>query len=350
MTQDRTEAIGIDLANGMEASREQALTAVPELWRYAENFLFTGYDPELDMGLWFHLGSTPDDSNLWEDQIYITLPHGQGILWSMGYAMTPTDQRPAGPQFKAACIEPFKRWKLTGYGRAVISPVEEQFSGRLRDGSKEVYSFDLDVECVTPAWDVHGSAARHGERFEEQAWASWHYEQLYRITGTVRWRDQEVQFRGTGWRDHSRGQRGHAYEKYGGHNLFSALFPSGKAFGLMEMWNPEGQVNLSVGYIFDGRQMHYGKVLQAVRLTEILPAGEPLSFTLQLEDGREPTFHGEIVNVMLSTQTSPYGMAWGADTGYGRGIYAPSTGRWDWDGKCGYGLSERSNRFGQQRP
>lgn len=338
------------LSSGLPDDREKALVVPPDLYRFAENFMFTGYDPELDIALWLHLGTTPDDFGLWEDQVCIALPGREGILWSTAYGRPAADKRPGGANFSATCLEPFRRWRLVSEGRASISPVDEMMTGRVRDAEKELYAFDLEVECMTPAWDAHHNAHGGGGEgsMEEQVWASWHYQQLYRITGTLRWRDREVQFDGTGVRDHSRGQRGHAYNRYGGHNLYSVLFPSGRGFGLLEMWNPEGQTTLSVAYTVEDGVIAYGRVVEGPRFTEILPEGEQLAFTVETEGGGRLSLRGEIVKVMLTTQVSPYGLAWGADPAYGRGIYAPSIGRWEWDGEVGYGLTERSNRFGQQ--
>src|SRR5947207_1274359 len=213
--------------SGLPVASEAALVSPASMFRFAENFMLAVYDSEHDLGLWLHLGTCPDDFGLWEDQVLIAMPGVEGFLWSTSYSRTPAARRPAGANLAFRCVEPFRRWQVSADGVGVQSPWEEALTGRVRDGGKVLYQIELDTEAVAPAWDNHASAKAGPGRgsMEDQAWAKEHYQQLFRVRGRVTIGGRAIDVDAFGVRDHSRGQRGHGYHKFGGHNLWTASFP-----------------------------------------------------------------------------------------------------------------------------
>jgi hypothetical protein len=184
---------------------------------------------------------------------------------------------------------------------------------------------------------------------ERQSWASEHYQQLFRATGAVTVGGRKLGFDGFGVRDHSRGQRGHAVDQFGGHDLFTALFPSGRAFGMMKMWQPEGTVSLNVGYVVIDGKLHHTDVLRTPQLTRPTFSGDDVSFSMRSPLGTHE-LHGETLKTLYATFEEPYysyGMAAGADLNSAERpfIFAPGFAKWTWNGETTYCYAERSNRL-----
>jgi hypothetical protein len=340
-----------DFSVGLDAARERALLTPRDLYRFSENFMLTAFDGRADVAVWLHLGTCPDDFSLWEEQILIGLPGQDGVVWSCAYHRPEPAQRPASAGLRLRCVEPFRRWKVNFDGMAGLSPYQEMLAGRVRDVQRQRVIINLDIECRTPVWDAHHGATSSGNRgsMEKQSWASEHYQQLFRATGTITVGGCELPFDGCGVRDHSRGQRGHAVEQFGGHDLFTAVFPSGRAFGMMKMWEPEGKVSLNVGYVIVDGKLHHSEVLVTPELTCPTFSGDDVSFSMTSPLGTHE-IKGEMVKTLYATFEEPYysyGMGCGADltSGHRPFIFAPGFAKWTWDNEVVYCYAERSNRL-----
>ncbi|MDB5970621.1 MAG: hypothetical protein JWQ90_3071 [Hydrocarboniphaga sp.] len=336
-----------DLSSGLEASREYALTGASGVERFAENFMIVTYDPKIDVGLWLHLGTWPDDFGIFEDQVIISLPGDEGQLSMYAYRRPAAEERPAGANLRLRCVEPFKTWTASFDGLVTHSSDQEMRSGRLRDGAKELARIELTATMQAPVWDAHQSASSRygGGSMEEQVWASSHYQQLYTVEGTVTLRGKTQPFSGTGMRDHSRGRRGHGMDQWGGHVLATAWFPhSRRGFGLQRMWTPEGRVTLDTAFVTVDGQLHHAGIVEAPKLERLQNRGEQLTIKLQSDLGVHE-FLCTTIRTHYTTPQKPLGMAFGADFDGPYGIYAPGHGHWLWDGDSAYGLIERSARL-----
>jgi len=342
---------GPDLSAGLDPQREYAITGARPVnkFRYAENYMVAVYDPSLDLGLWLHLGTCPDDFGQWEEQVLMALPGDGGFLWKRAYSRPPDARKPGGANLAFDVVEPFARMRVSFDGVAVRTPYAEMQADRVRDGRQELLAFDLNVVATGPAWDNHVSAASGSGRgsMEAQSWASEHYQQAFHATGTVRLEGRDIPFDGTGTRDHSRGQRGHKDGVFGGHNLCSAPFASGKAFGLQRMWTPDFQPTLDVGFVYIDGVMHQCDLvsppvyLRDTRLT-------PDSFELVMRSAAgEHHIRGSIKKTIFCTLGEPWNYYLGADPRAQRGLFAPGFCEYEWDGEIGWGLAERSGAVGK---
>lgn len=332
------------MASTLDGDRDRALAVAPDVPYFSENYMLATYDPRADLGMWLHLGTWPQDFELWEDLALIALPGDEGLLWTRAYLRTPVERRPAGPNLRFECLEPFRRWRVTFDGVCVRTPYDEMLSGLARDRAHERVTFELDAECVTPIWDAHASATsgRGGGSMAEQVWASEHYQQLLRITGQVQLEDRTIDVDTTGVRDHSRGPRGAGMERWGGHTLIHVLFPSGRAVAVQRMWSPDGDVTLDTAYVLVDGQIRYCDVLELPQLETIQLSGDKLRLVLRSEAG-EHRFEGEMMKTTFST---PFGgLCVGADTSGPIGVFGFGHARWTWEDEDGYGLTERSNRL-----
>lgn len=334
-----------DLSLGFDPRREQMMRESTGEYRFSENLMFAITDPDLGISMWLHLGAWPDDFALWEDYMQLHF-HGGDTLWSRSYVRLPWEQRPAGANLKARCIEPWKRWHLSYDGVAVRSPHDELRTGAAKDGPREQVQFELELTMAGPVWDAHASASsKHGGgSMAEQTWAKDHYQQLYTVDGTITVGGETRPFRGTGVRDHSRGQRGGGNSgQFEGHALISALYPSGRGFGIQRMWNPEGKITLDTAFVYVDGRYEFASVVECPRLgRELQYSGEKLLLVLRSDLG-EHRFDGEVVCSGF-TAIGGMGLSVGARPGTPGGLFAQAFSRWTWDGESAIGLTERIAR------
>jgi len=337
-----------DIATGLDPARDRPLVQPPAgIKAFGENYLMVTYDPQVDVGLWLHLGTWPEDFAMWEDVILLALPGEEGLLWARGYQRSLPELRPNGPNLRFECLEPFRHWRISFDGVCTRTPYETMLAGLVPDGQREKVVLQLDVTCVTPVWDAHESATsgRGGGSMAEQVWASEHYQQLLRVSGRVELRDGIYELRSSGVRDHSRGQRGHegGMDRWGGHTLIHVLFPSGRGVGVQRMWTPLGDVTLDTAYVLIDGAIHFADVHQLPQLESVQLRGERMQLVLESDLGVH-TLEGEMLKTVFTTPLGK-GLSVGADTSAPYGVFGLGHARWTWDGEEAYGLTERSNRL-----
>jgi hypothetical protein len=239
---------------------------------------------------------------------------------------------------------------VTFDGFGLHTPEAEMLAGIGRDGPTQPLAADLEIECVTPAWDARtASALASGAgAMEQQSWASEHYEQLVRATGTVTLATGSVPFSGYGWRDHSRGPRHASLGGWGGHVILGCVYPeSGRAWGLSRYYTASGSITLEGGYVYAGGKFEHARVVTAPRLLDLRYEGEVMPVALEWSGGRlELSMHCDR-SLWTSMQRS---LAVGKDlTGPGL-MYVLSHGRCEWGGETGIFYSERSDQLNALAP
>jgi hypothetical protein len=280
-----------DLSGGLPIERESIATSPLDMPSWCENMLFALHDPHTNVALWLHLGTVPNDWTMWHDMNYAVLPNGD-VLSMWGHTRTPPERRPAGPNTQFRCIEPFRRWHVTYDGYGLLTTQQEMTEGRARDGAKQRFFVDVDVEFITPAWDMHTASVHATGKggMDSQEWAKEHYEQLYHATGTVQFGDATYPFDGYGWRDHSSGPRGSgAGSAWGGHCIIGCSYPdSGRGWGLGRYWTPDGTISLEGGWVVDGSnggELIHAEVVETPRLRSLTIDPEQLDVELRWPGG-----------------------------------------------------------------
>jgi hypothetical protein len=348
---DRRAVRPRDLSSGLEPEKEAVVAERPAEPFWAENLLFALYDPTSDLGFWLHLGSVPNEWDMWEDRVLVSLPEGEGLLTMWAYYRTPQEKKPAGANLAFQCIEPFRRWKVTFDGFAQHVADADMQKGLAPDSLRRRLVIDLDIECVTPVWDAHTSAHAKGGKGEmtSQSWAKEHYEQLYRARGTVRVQDKDYPIEGTGWRDHSRGPRGgNTGEPWGGHVIAGCLFPSDRAFIFSSSWRPDGVITLEGGCVVDpDGTFHQAEVLNPPRLTSLQMSGETLPIHLRWDGGEAKLAMQTRRSIWTSMQKR---LAVGKDLDGPGLMYVLNFGPCEWDGEVGQVYIERSDPLNNPPP
>lgn len=341
----------IDMSSGLPDDQDFIVPKCPDVPKWAENLLFTLYDPVADVAMWLHLGTVAGNWTMWEDRVLVILPGHDGALSLRAYHHTAPERRPAGAGLEFRQIEPWRRWHVSFDGFGLHTPESEMLAGVGRDGLTQPFAADLDVELLTPAWDARTAAslASGAGDMDSQEWASEHYEQLLRASGTVTLPSGDtVPFNGYGWRDHSRGPRDHSMLlNWGGHVILGCPYPSGKGWGLSVYYAPDGLITLEGGYVFVDGRFEHARVRKAPRLGELRFEGEVLQVALEWSGGViDLDLHCDRI-LWTSMQR---GLAVGKDLD-GMGLmFVLNHGRCDWDGETGYFYCERSDRLNALAP
>lgn len=218
---------------------------------WCENYCFDLHDGMLGISLWLHLSRSQLHPTLWREVINVILPDGRIGMWK-GYGRGPVVRpRPEGPTLSVDVIEPFERLQLSCIGVVQLTDEEELITGPLGDDIEVPFLLDLEWRSATEVWDLRDHMA-------DQVWATGHYEQGGRVTGTLAVDGQEWAFNGTGWRDHSLGPRNNAGMQ--DHDWAHAVFPSGNAFAVFR--HSQVGVGQDLGGAFvseagEGRQVRF---------------------------------------------------------------------------------------------
>ena len=287
-----------DLSSGLPPEKEMMVQTEPDEPFWSENILFALYDPVRDIGMWLHLGTVPNDWNLWEDRIYLTLPNGGGTLHMAAHHATAPELRPGASAMHFRCVAPFRRWRVSFDGFAQHTSEASMDAGDHVSYRRRL-RIDLDIECTTPVWDAHTAKGPPGVRgMDAQSWAKEHYEQLFRASGTMQLDSEVFPIEATGWRDHSRGPRGgNTRDPWGGHVIVGCQFPSGRAIIFSQYWRPDGVLNLTGGAVLEGNGgFHLCEVIEAPQLRTLELRGERLPIRLRWEGGS--------LDTLLETTTS----------------------------------------------
>jgi len=341
----------VDFSGGLPDERDFIVPECPDIEMWSENLLFAIYDPTADLAMWLHLGTVAGRWTMWEDRVLVTLPRREGALSLRAYAHTAPERRPAGPGLEFRQLEPWRRWRVSFDGFGLFTPHDEMLEHVTRDGPGRPFSVDLEIECVTPAWDARTASQLESGAgdMESQEWASEHYEQLFRATGTFNLGGGEQPFDGYGWRDHSRGPRTHkTLSDWGGHFILGCVYPeSGRAWGCSRYFRTDGLITLEGGYVFEDGLFEHARVVDGPRLVTLEHEGETMPVVLE--------YSGRLLELEMRCDLALWtsmqrSLSVGKDL-EGMGLmYVLNHGRCEWAGETGYFYSERSDRLNELAP
>lgn len=241
-----------------------------------------------------------------------------------------TAARGAGPlQFR--CVEPFRRWTIAFEGEARQSSVVAQMAGE-RDGDPVALAFRFEAEMAAAPWLMGGMTAKRAADDDGKAlMGGVRYEQLCRIEGTIDLAGEQYRIAGTGMRVRRQGVR-----KMGtalGHLQHSALFPSGRAFGVNAFApGPNGVSPFNEGFLLmeNGRRIG-ARLARGPWMKRLVETGDDASLVLETEGGLV-RIEGETLLTVFDHHL--FEMA-------DNSILAPGTARYVWDGEEAIGLIER---------
>ncbi|HUR73314.1 MAG TPA: hypothetical protein VMZ00_03515 [Sporichthya sp.] len=314
----------------MPTDHERALeglhTPPADVPLWSENFAWDGFDPVAGAGVLVHLGRSPVGPELWRSWAVAYLP-GETLV--VAKAVAPNAGGIGSGPLTLTCQQPMQRWGVRFRGAGRPTSRAELASGRIVDAEVVGLDIDLTFSAANPVWDV-GAMHSLGET---------HYEQHGRWTGTITAADQTYPIDTTGYRDHSTGKRD--IGGMGAHVWAHAVFPSGRAFSLLQVWTPDGRLATSEGAIIAGGML-------ADLAPDSTPAlddafGSPGSGTITFP-GCSP-ISVEVLHGVSLTLGQPNDFFFGYDAALGRKVLTDCPARMEWDGEVATGWLERSRTF-----
>ena len=341
----------------------------------SEQDLSSGYDPAHE----FFLGEKPDNplmrdsasmwisddkgrfgfprltieavSSEWDNrgvEANIAFPDGRVLIGSGGYAPAPVKfvdgnavTLNAGP-LTFEVREPLKRWALVFDGQTYETTVQQQAQG-VTTGTPRDVRIEVEATMVVPAWSP-GEQARDAATVQAVGAVGGHrHEQLFRCTGSFHIAGEApLKFTGSGLFVRRSGARD--IGEFPGHCWQSAVFPSGKAFGLMGFPpRKDGTPSFGEAYIYDGKQKHYAKVFEAPWMNQFVPHDGPVDIVLEVA-GQPVRISGRTHDSTCIRENNPMFGNWtqaGQPVLVGLPFHQGGV-RYEWDGEVTYGMIERS--------
>jgi hypothetical protein len=292
--------MAIDLTGGMPAEHEYffAEKPGPEV-RDAANIWLEEENGDFAMRVGIEAVAESWDSHMiWLD---VAFADGRVLHWRpycKPHDPSGPDGKPtvlgAGP-IRFECIAPFKKWNVRMEPTAVPDLTAQRLIEEdLSDPPTATLSFDIDYMPAVPPM-ISGTltaASRAMMSGEQGSFISPRFEQLCRAEGWLEVDGKRRQFKGQVLRIKRQGVR--KFEGFWGHCWQSALFPSGKAFGV-NTFPPrdDGQPNFNEGFVFDGDgQLRPAKAIESPWLRKFHVSGEPVPLVLETEDGERVAIDG----------------------------------------------------------
>ena len=233
------------------------------------------------------------------------------------------------------CIVPFERWTGQYRGSPRVIPRLDSLPGIVDlDGPREPIEIDVDFEMALPPWLTGGYCEDPPGRADGLlAVGRPRYEQLCHVLGTVRRPGRaDYQFTGTGLRTHRLGAR--AATVCRGTSWASAVFPSGKGFGSLQLLDKAGGKMYAEAFVAAAdRVMRQVRVVRTPYLEKLDCVGR--RFEIELEEvGRSHVVAGEVLQCAFN-----YGI--GVDRAPGAIDFAHMMCRYHWDDEETVGLLEQ---------
>lgn len=326
---------------GMPPEADHCLLQPEDVPMFSENFWFVGYDLDNGVGHYLHLGAKPHDFSIWTEQLMIAVGVDDYYFhWADGGERAP--DKVAGPKMLLQNIVPFRTWRLSFDGDAIKTTLADMKAGPVSKQGERNHriTVNLDVENVAPVF-LAAAGGEHAKPHAGQAFSS-HYEQMYRVSGTITVDDRTFTIGGFGLRDHSRGPRD--LSGWGTHVLMGGAFPSGRAFGAFKVVARDGTVRLEDGYVYEDGNYRRALKIEHTELTDVhATPGENVTVRLHLDDGEVVELTAQTVTAALLTFQGAADGGPGVDRADPEGtVLMEAFPRWEWDGEIGGGIFERT--------
>jgi hypothetical protein len=324
----------VAVPNGLTEEDEQLHEPSDDpLW--CENYMTVAYAPEHELGAYIHLCRTPAEREMWEQEFVLYLP-GDRFLVANGVGRGQfVDGTLTAGNLTLRCDKPFERWTQSYVGGARLVTGEELRSGPLQDGPHVPVEFHMEVRGWGPAFLYETMAG--------QTWGHGHYDHHHEVSGTLVYGTEQVEFAGSGLRDHSWGPRD--YTLLGDHLWIHGQFPdSGRTFMIAHVEGVNGAAPFTYAVLGDRNG------------TELVSAKGPLPLARSVEEAERAGYVLEFATssgpaVITAEILAPMRMAFRGRNGISMGFhrapginhdYIEAHSRFEWDGEVGYGLTERS--------
>ena len=237
--------------------------------------------------------------------------------------------------FVMRCIEPYRKWRVTYEGNPIDTTSADIAAGNVDPEKRASLRYEVDLTMVTPCWVQDNTPEKLvglSEREMDDARSmglGYRMEHLFRGEGRL-WIDgAERSFKCVGNRIHRQSVR--PLEGFRGHVWQAAVFPDGRAFGLITYPPAEDGSTYNEGYIWQDGKWHEAKATKIPWLDELIPNGEDVSLELESDLGTTRISGVGCLNTYKAGLPEMPGFA-----------LNQGTARYTWDDQTAYGMVERS--------
>ena len=253
-----------DLTGGIDTAREFLLATQPDDPELRESVNAWVWDDGGEVGMpRIGVEAVGDQWETHDVQVNLAFASGRVLnVFAAGAVHDPlgADGEPrvlgAGP-LSFELVEPFRHWRMRIDGAATETSTQAQIDGWTPGGAGELVpvALELDLRAAVPPWETGTLLAEAAHvlatQDEGDLMGGPRFEQLCRATGRLRVGDDERELRGGALRIRRRGVRRLA--QFRGHVWQSALFPDGRAFGILS-YPPraDGKPTFNEGFLFAG--------------------------------------------------------------------------------------------------
>ena len=269
---------------------------------YGENHAFWFFDAAGKVHGYNHISALQSWYELRSERNWLILPDGR-VLYNANEGTQTRKRRVGGANLTFDCVDPFRRWSVDYLGTMRISSSEELAAGPAVEGPRCIVDLHLDVETAAAPW-TYGALSAGVDAPASKFIGGHRYEQLCRVSGRLRTDDgDDIRIEGTGVRTHRRGPRDmHGWH---GHCWQTALFPSGRGFGLQQIPDQDGPDGRAApawteACVLDRGRIVTAEVVEAAWLTDLSPRGETVSVRLRSRLG-EHVITGEVLGNSFRT-------------------------------------------------
>jgi hypothetical protein len=252
---------------------------------WSETHFWSCWSPKERVGFYVHVGTTPEDADLWWAQVMIYLPDGN-TLADRSWGRSPQRNGPTTGNFSSRGGE-LGYFTLKYDGAGELCTPHDMATRVVGAGESLPCQFEVEIAPAMPVWSLW-EATTIGRR----EWAGLHHEQVHTAKGWLKIpgsKGGQWNIDGVSFRDHSIGHRD--FSPLGGDHLFGVHFPdSGRSVQVLMMWNNNGELEVQAASIWENGQLELvgdvelggvthgsGKPNSLHKLT-----GEPFNFDLKL--------------------------------------------------------------------
>lgn len=303
------------------------------LW--SENYLTQFYAPGAKTGFWFHLGRSWCDPKLW-CEIFIAYLPGDQYLVSSSYSYGENAAGPIGNQLHYRCKKPFRQWTKSFHGAAQLVSGAQLRAGPFVIAEPLLVEMELEWNSLGPAFDL-------GYLGDNESWSSSHYEQHATGKGFLAYAGKRIEFSGSGIRDHSWGPRD--FRKFNTHVWMNGQFPDSTTFEIFHAVDMGGRAGTHAVVGDDKGQRPATLLSPPPLITQASQFDQGYDIVLVTEAGERFEIRAEIIQAPRMTIAGKFDLLFGSHPPPSGGHCHPlfeSQTRFEWNGKVGYGLTDRS--------
>ncbi len=320
-----------------DSADEYPLAEIPATALWSENYAFTCFDPARNLAMVSLLGRWWGDPQIWRELLLIALGANRAIC-VRNYGRAATASEPSAALFKVQIIEPARHLRLSYDGPASEHSRDELIAQGALARPLQPLRLQIDFTAESPIWNMSG----HGASAEGIAGAL-HIEQVGSGSGFIEFAGErhviESAFMN---RDHSRGVRD--LTPFRRHCWAQGWFPQEQlTFSVyaIELFGVPG-LAMSNASVSRGDRRYPAEVISVELLEADTAPMQPYRIHLRSALGEMQVVNTRANACLPIGVTNPWEVHAGTTPGRHCMMTFEEPVHWDWEGRQGFGWSERA--------